>query len=292
MRFGGHETFAIRADWLPKGLGLIGKEQDAFSHPLVSDRLGVGRNMAKSIRHWLSVTGLVSTTNGRGSTVPTELGKVILEKDPYFLMKGTWWALHINLVTDAKNALVWHWFFNHMSRNRFDREGCIGDLKRWLASGYTKTASVSTLARDLSCLLGCYALKVPPEEVDPEDGTESPLRSLDLVMHMSGTDNYQLNRKLKAIPSEIVGYAFAAASPDEEKSHADIPLPIALSQSNSPGKTLALDMDALNETLAIAEKQLGRRALQVQMLGAERSIRIKNQSRSDWLKLYYRNSGS
>ena len=293
MRFGGHETFAIRADWMPKGLKLVHGEPQAFAAPLVSDRLGVGRNMAKSIRHWLGTTGLVCTPNGRGSTTITEIGELILKNDPYFLKKGTWWALHINLATDAKSALVWHWFFNRLVRDRFDREGCFGDLKRWLVSETTRPASPSTIARDISCLLGCYAVKVPPEEVDPEDGTESPLRSLDLVMHMGETDNYQLNRRKKDIPSAIVGYAFAALKGSKSnKGHTDVPLPVALSEINSPGRTLVLEMEAFNETLATAEEELGQRLLQTQILGAERSVRVKNMSPVAWLKQYYEDADS
>lgn len=59
MRFGGHETFAVREGWLYKGLSLLHERPDAFSDPFVADLLGVGRNMAKSIRHWLSVTGQI-----------------------------------------------------------------------------------------------------------------------------------------------------------------------------------------------------------------------------------------
>ncbi len=50
MKLGGHETFYPRPGWLTKGLlhlrdGGIG----VFSAPETADRLGIGRNMAKSI---------------------------------------------------------------------------------------------------------------------------------------------------------------------------------------------------------------------------------------------------
>ena len=53
MQFGGHETFPLREGWLHKGLELVHADGRAFEDEHVSDRLGVGRNMAKSIRHWL-----------------------------------------------------------------------------------------------------------------------------------------------------------------------------------------------------------------------------------------------
>jgi hypothetical protein len=53
MRFGGHETFAIREGWLHKGLRLLADEPHLLADDHAADWLGVGRNMAKSIRHWL-----------------------------------------------------------------------------------------------------------------------------------------------------------------------------------------------------------------------------------------------
>ena len=58
MKFSGHETFAIREGWLHKGLKLLIKEPELLYDEYVADWLGVGKNMARSIRHWLEVTGL------------------------------------------------------------------------------------------------------------------------------------------------------------------------------------------------------------------------------------------
>ena len=58
MKFSGHETFAIREGWLHKGLKLLIEAPDKLVHEFSADWLGVGKNMARSIRHWLEVTGL------------------------------------------------------------------------------------------------------------------------------------------------------------------------------------------------------------------------------------------
>jgi hypothetical protein len=59
MRFGGHETFAVREGWLHKGMTLLDAQPERQHDPFVADHLGVGRNMAKSIWHWLKVTRLI-----------------------------------------------------------------------------------------------------------------------------------------------------------------------------------------------------------------------------------------
>ena len=70
MRFGGHQTFFVREGWLAKGLGLLREDVSAFDDPYVADRLGVGRNMAKSIEHWLLATGLAQKTERRAVALP------------------------------------------------------------------------------------------------------------------------------------------------------------------------------------------------------------------------------
>ena len=57
MRFGGHETFTIREGWLHKGVKLLMENPEQLIDENACDFLGVGRNMAKSIRHWLVATG-------------------------------------------------------------------------------------------------------------------------------------------------------------------------------------------------------------------------------------------
>ena len=54
-----------RAGW-PRGSGLLREDASAFDDPHVADQLGVGRNMAKSIEHWLLATGLAEKTRAPG----------------------------------------------------------------------------------------------------------------------------------------------------------------------------------------------------------------------------------
>ena len=51
-RFKGHESFILREGWLNKGLFEIEKNAKVFSENYGADELGVGPNMAKSIRYW------------------------------------------------------------------------------------------------------------------------------------------------------------------------------------------------------------------------------------------------
>ena len=81
-RFKGHESFILREGWLNKGLFEIEKDAKVFSENYGADELGVGPNMAKSIRYWLKTMNLTEDKPKEGTKL-TELGRIILTGDPY-----------------------------------------------------------------------------------------------------------------------------------------------------------------------------------------------------------------
>ncbi len=288
MRFGGHETFAVREDWLPKGLRLLKADKRGFADPLACDALGVGRNMVKSIWHWLLVTGLVAKPSKAAVPELTAVAHAVLQSDEYFLRPGTWWALHLNLAAGVNDAVVWHWFFNSFYADRFDRMRCIADFRRQIAVEGKRLPSPVTLSRDIACLLSSYAGSVPPEQEDPEDGHNCPFRSLGLVSHLRESDTYLVNRKRKPISSAIVGFAFSKFVPyDPGTNYIDLTLTQAQSMLNSPTKTLMLSPEAFLEVLRECESDLGTEYCKTELSGAERMFRIRNLPPHEWLELYY-----
>ena len=209
MRFGGHQTFFVREGWLAKGLALLREDAGAFDDPYVADRLGVGRNMAKSIEHWLLATGLADKPQRRGrgrSEQPrlliTELGKTIAQHDPWFLDPGTWWFLHVNLVRTPAHAATWHWFFNHYASSRFERATVVAQLEQHERMSSRRTATRKTLERDVSCFLGSYAVEVPYRRKDPEEEIDCPFQDLRIIRHFRASGYYELYRRRKAIPQQ------------------------------------------------------------------------------------------
>ncbi len=290
MRFSGHETFVLREDWLPKGLSLLKADPGAFSDPFVSDHLGVGRNMAKSIRFWLRVTGVTEPEKSTGNFGITSIGKTILDKDPYFARLTTWWALHLNLISNKKFAISWNWFFNRFAHDRFDRTRCLNELHQYLKLAGMVIPSPTTLTRDLLCLTSSYSTPVPPVSTDPEEGIESPFRNLDLVMHYRESDSYQLNRYCKDVSPAMFGYALSGCpAGDSNDSHAYISFSDALMKPGSPGRMLVLNPESFAETVEMAQSALGPELIRIDSSGGERIVRIKQLSRVEWLKLGYRN---
>ena len=283
MRFGGHQTFFVREGWLAKGLGLLREDVSAFDDPYVADRLGVGRNMAKSIEHWLLATGLAQKTERRGRAptgqprlTVTELGETIAHHDPWFLDPGTWWFLHINLVRAPAHAATWHWFFNQYASSRFERATVVAQLDQHERMGSRRTATRKTLERDVSCFLGSYAVEVPYRRKDPEEEIDCPFQELRIIRHFRASGYYELNRRRKPIPQQALLYALHAPDLmlDSATRTVDVTLHDLHRMEGGPAQVLALSADALFEHLVELEANGTDAPLSMSGLAGDRQLRF------------------
>lgn len=251
MKFSGHETFHVREGWLTKGLLLLQDDPGVFNSKkeFMHDKLGVGSNMGKSIKHWLFVTGLSEMVpQKRGEYQLTELGWLILENDPYLLDPVSWWIMHINLVNGQDSASSWFWFFNNFYQARFDRKACVESLRRFLMFRQKKIPSYQTLDRDLGCLLSGYSRSIPEEVSDPEESYDSPFKELGLLLHFKESGSYQLNFDKKNIPPAAFGYSLAKAIiADENQEYNEVSVHDASLTENGPGKCFLLAASDLFE---------------------------------------------
>jgi len=295
MRFGGHETFALREGWLHKGLKLLVEKPELIVDEDAADWLGVGRNMAKSIRHWLVATGLAqphSESNSKTAKLTTtDFGVQVWKHDPYFTELGTWWALHINLVNCSQHALTWTWFFNSFNFDRFDRAVCVESLRRYLDFSQQRMPKTGTLERDVACLLSSYARVIPAADDDPEDGQDCPFRDLGMLSFFKTSGYFQSHRGLKDVPAELFGYCLSAAFCDAatEKGSTDILVLDAARQVGGPGHAFLLTTESLFELASQIESSKANGGIEIVGLAGNRAIRVANRSPLDWLKRYYRN---
>ena len=286
MRFGGHESFAVREGWLSRGLELLCDDPKLLVDEFAEDYLGVGRNMAKSIRHWLAATGLAS--QGESDTqlpTPTRLGRLIRQRDPHLMDEGTWWALHINLVNNPDSAFSWNWFFNQWALQRFDRAPCIESLRRHAAASLPRVPAAKTLERDIATLLQSYARSVPAATDDPEDSSDSPFQDLNLLLHFGASGYYQLNFAPKQISRGVFGYAIACGLCAEART--DFRITDLERATNSPGRVFLLRGDDLFDLVMTFEDQ-DKSMFAIRSQAGERGVRIAERADpSDWMKLHY-----
>lgn len=290
MRFGGHETFPLRDGWLHKGLGLLLNDPESFNSSDAADLLGVGNNMAKSIRHWLLGTGLAekaqkSSNNCRVS----DFGEIVWEQDPYLTMKGTWWALHVNLLNSPSYALSWNWLFNHSGFRRFEKAVAIEQLKRYLQY-HTKQRPPAhkTLDRDITVLMASYAQVIPNEMLDPEESRDCPFQQLGLMAFFRESGFYRINYAEKAIPSEIFGFALSRRYASlGEKSEVEQSIAEISSKPNTPGKIFCLRPEAVFDLAVKAESELPEGWLQITGQAGTRYVQARAIEPEHWLLSYY-----
>ena len=80
--FSGHESFTLRYGWLTKAVRAISDDPNIFAQEDALVRLGVGKNMVRSIRHWAIVCGIIEPAPelGRSAFQVSDLGKFLLGK--------------------------------------------------------------------------------------------------------------------------------------------------------------------------------------------------------------------
>lgn len=281
MKFSGHETFHIREGWLHKGLELLSSDPRAFQDQYVHDKLGVGSNMAKSIRHWLQATGLVETKE-KGELLLTQLAQKLREKDPYFEDPFTWWILHVQLVCNETGATTWHWFFNRFGQKRFVRETCLSSLRKYAAS--TRKVSPNTLERDVSTFLSSYAKSVPIDpDVDPEDSYDCPFQDLELMTEFRSTRVFRVNDGAKQLPPEALGYSLAKCV----GVHSGDSFDHIVGSKNSPNRCFCISPTQLFELVEKASDQLGSEIMRIDGLAGQRTVKYESQDPLEWVEDYF-----
>ncbi len=248
-RFKGHESFILREGWLNKGLFEIEKNPKVFSENYGADELGVGPNMAKSIRYWLKTMNLTEDKIKEGTKL-TELGKLILRGDPYLEDIFTIWLLHCQIVGNYALATAWGLFFNAFSYEEFSKKQ-MNDEMQELAADYTEGEKFSekSVEDDCDAILRMYVKRKDKQE-NPEEKNKSPFRKLNLMKN-SG-DLYEKHQPdLNKIPEDIVYYLLVEVLQKRDS----IQIDELLSVSGGPGKVMNLKRTMLIELLERLENQ-------------------------------------
>ena len=164
---GRHETFTPRYGWLKKGYDAAKEDADVFRAVDAIQRLGVGKNMVRSIRYWCQAFKVLDT-DPSGGMVPTNLGNSLLADDgwdPYLEDVASLWLLHWQLFVPPLDAVSWALAFNRCNLWSFDTR----QLSRVIKDSARKYNSLSSLsdnsfARDASCIIRMYARVRPTRE--------------------------------------------------------------------------------------------------------------------------------
>ena len=237
-----HETFTPRYGWLKKGFDAIVNDSKAFNAKDAIERLGVGKNMVRSIRSWCLAFHLIETyesinNKGRkGELRPTKLGIKLLSDDgwdPYLEDISSLWLLHWNLFIPPFEASSWPLAFNYCSLQSFDHM----QLTRVLISSakqYDKLSGLSedSFDKDASCLIRMYS----DGNIDHGTGIDCPYAQIGLIRSIDeqNTFRFVIGEKY-TLPSLIFAASCFSYSNYTQPNQRTLSFHKILYELNSPG---------------------------------------------------------
>lgn len=242
-RFKGHESFILREGWINKGLREVAENQFLFQENYGADVLGVGPNMAKSLRYWMRCAKLLEE-KGKDGVYLSELGETLQKKDSYLEDVFSLWLLHCNIVKNQEQATAWNIFFNDYDEMEFTREGLEREmLKKVKELEGIGDFSEKSVENDCEALLRMY-VKKSDRECDPEEKNISPFGKFELLKQ-KGKYYWKNQPALHMLPAEIVWYLLGDCVSEENS----VSIDDLLVMPESPGNILNLKRTGLVEKL-------------------------------------------
>lgn len=175
VSFSGHDKFDCKLDWLYKGL----EHYEIMKDPNIEssiEKLGLGINMVKSLKHWIKVLGLEQNDK------LSELAIGILEDDPYFENIDILWIMHWNLAKNKNKTTLYHRFFNVLYLYKFTKEELFDNIIKWLEQESIKL-SPNTIKSDIEVFIKMYN--------NSKENTQGLFSELNLIT--SNYDFFNLN---------------------------------------------------------------------------------------------------
>ncbi len=253
VTFSGHETFPFRYTWLKKAVDAVDADEYAFHADDAMVKLGVGKNMVASMRHWGMATGMLSEAPARrGSRIrpqrATDLGRRLFRDggwDPFLEDPGTLWLLHWQLVSVPERATTWWWVFNQYPGMVFTRTDVQEALQTLVAQrGWTR-ATPASLKRDIDVFIRTYAPQ-RRRNVLLEDTLDCPLAELGVMRASSRQQNFALIRSdHESLPDEVFAYALADYLRRRPSQTQTVTLEDLAFGEGAPGRAFCLDEPGL-----------------------------------------------
>ena len=213
MRFSGHDTFHCKEQWLLKGIQLIDNHDDnsIFKSDSAIYRLGVGKNMVRSIHYWLKSFALIDDED---IFLPYSNYLFLNQKyDPFLENSSTLYILQY-LLTSKKYAsifsLIFKNFFTDKTNNEFTELQIISFIKRILSDLNINKFTENTIKSDFKVFIKSY---VPPKKniKTIEDDFSAPLLGLKLISDTGRKNdlNQSVFRVNKTLRKDLSEFAFA-----------------------------------------------------------------------------------
>jgi len=262
-RFSGHESFTCRYAWLPKAANGLSENPSLFSD--IDDamvRLGLGKNMVRSLRFWVQAMRVAEP--GDGNTLQlTEFGELVFGEDgldPFMEDISTLWLLHWQLCSHNDTPLfAWHFLFNRYNEPEIVRSEVLEAIARE-SRQLARPLAKATLSQHFDVFMHTYMPTRGAKHEILEDNLDCPLVELELIQRTGEKFNkkdvkepvYGFNREPK--PDLTMG-VFLYAVDDYWKRNKPKEETLSLSELTtgigSPGQVFKLPEDDIRSRLSV-----------------------------------------
>ena len=246
VKLKGHESFSIREGWLTKGIFEVSENPKIFSEKNLTDIFGIGTNMVKSLKYWLTVSNLIEEGQKNEYSL-SELGKLIKDNDPYMEDIFSLYFIHTQIVQNTERALIWNLFFNKCNMKVFSKNDIQARIEYILQSENLEY-NEKILGDEISALLKTYVAEQKNDT--PENNFTCPLVDLKLIKKID-KDMY---KKEKSSMSNLDPYIVYYLILSQAKERESINIEELLTEDNSVSNLLNLDKVLLNEYLDILKR--------------------------------------
>ena len=267
--FARHETFHPRYGWFRKAYRFVAEDPHIFDQEDAPVRVGVGKNMVRSIRFWGLAAGLIAESSKRRgrrtlleTTSPGDLLFSDSGWDPWMEDPGTLWLLHWRLLAARCRLPVWWLAFNEFHPIEFTDDDLEGAVVAQLdATADWNPPSRSSLKKDVSALLRTYAPQDRAKRRSIDDVLDCPLRELNLIRRATtpGRFRFILGPKPQ-LPSAVATAAALEYVATAGSTGNTIAIARLVHEPGSPGKAFKLteaDLLAVLEPTVRRTKQIG-----------------------------------
>lgn len=196
--YSGHESFPCRYGWLPKLHEALAADPDLFADDEAAMiKLGLGKNMVRSIRFWGVAFGLASSSGRR--VEPTRLAERILDpahgSDPYLESLGSLWRLHWRITTRAGLG-AWAAALLENRDGETTRQRLVDRVAARAARAARGATTSNTVAAHVDVFLRTYDAGRQASSGVVEDTLGSPFQELGLleVADVAGTPTVRFRR--------------------------------------------------------------------------------------------------
>ena len=293
--FSGHESFPFRHGWLKKGYDALCQHPDVFLHEDALVKLGVGKNMVYSIRHWMVALELARPGDEepeRKHLTPTPLAHSLLHDegwDPYLEDDGTLWVLHRRLVMSENKATTWWWVFHRPHTATLQKDtlltelGAAAEKKRW-------RATQGSLKRDVDCFIRMYLPQLDARSAQ-EDAVTCPLSALGLLESLDQGEYILSYGWQPSLPDDVFRWGLAEYlnTSLHQAGHASgtCSLDQLLFDEGSPGRVFRLGESALVERLATLHATTAGDWDYDETVGLRQLVVRRAVEPDRWLRTYY-----